>query len=195
MSRIAPVEPPYAAPVAETLAKWMPAAGAPPLALFRTLVLHPRLSDRMRPLGAALLGSQVIAPRDRELVILRTCARVGAEYEWGVHVTAFSSAVGLTGREVAATCAPLATHAWSDSDAQLIRLADELHDSGTVSDALWSALAAGRGAPELLELVTLVGFYHLISFVANAAAVDHEPWAARFPAERSFAPAISPSAA
>src|SRR5437762_6510842 len=96
MSRIAPVEPPYAPPVAEMLSKWMPpGAAVPPLALFRTLVQHPRLSDRMRPLGAALLGSATIAPRDRELVILRTCARVGAEYEWGVHVSAFAAAVGL----------------------------------------------------------------------------------------------------
>src|SRR5436190_15156786 len=114
MSRIAPVEPPYALPVAEMLAKWMPPGrGVPPLALFRTLVQHPHLSDRMRPLGAALLGSRTIAPRDREIVILRTCARLGAEYEWGVHVTAFAAAVGLDEAAVAATCAPAAAHAWS----------------------------------------------------------------------------------
>lgn len=139
----------------------------------------------MRPLGAALLGSTTVAPRDRELIILRTCARLGAEYEWGVHVSAFAAAVGLTDAEVAATCAPLATHPWQAGDAELLALADELHDTGRVSDALWSALAASRGAPELLELVTLAGFYHLISFVANAAAVDHEPWAARFPRQLS----------
>jgi 4-carboxymuconolactone decarboxylase len=184
MSRIAPVEPPYAPPIAESLAKWMPPGshGAPPLALFRTLVLHPHLSDRMRPLGAALLRSTTVATRDRELMILRTCARLGAEYEWGVHVTAFATAVGLTAAEVAATCAPLAAHPWSPADAQLLALADQLRDTGRVSDELWRSLAASRSAPELLELITLAGFYHLISFVANAAAVDHEPWAARFPA-------------
>ena len=182
MPRIAPVEPPYPPSVAESLAKWMPpASGAAPLALFRTLVLHPHLSDRMRPLGAALLGSSTVALRDRELMILRTCARLGAEYEWGVHVSAFAAAAGLSDAEIAATCAPLSAHSWSAADQQLLSLADELHDTGRVSDALWAALASTRGAPELLELVTLAGFYHLISFLVNAVAVDPEPWAARFP--------------
>src|SRR5690349_15021200 len=94
--RIAPIDPPYAPDVAAWLAKWMPPGqAAPPLALFRTLARHPSLGDRMRPLGSALLGRGALPPRVRELLLLRTCARCGAEYEWGVHVTAFAAAVGL----------------------------------------------------------------------------------------------------
>src|SRR5438552_8948232 len=91
--RIAPLEPPYAPEALEALTKWMPpGSGAEPLKLFRTLTRHPTLSARMRPLGAALLGRGTIPLRARELLILRTCARCGAEYEWGVHVTAFAGA-------------------------------------------------------------------------------------------------------
>src|ERR671934_3054378 len=104
--RIEPVQPPYEREIGEQLAKWMP-PGAPvePLALFRTLVVHPELASRMRPLGSALLAHGLLESRDREIVVLRTCARAGAEYEWGVHAVAFASSAGLNEAQVAATAA------------------------------------------------------------------------------------------
>ena len=36
--------------------------------------------------------------------------------------------------------------------------------------------------PELVELVATVGFYHLVSFTANAFGVELEDYAERFPA-------------
>src|SRR5258706_2886702 len=106
-ARIAPLDPPYAPAVQASLEKWMPPGGGiEPLKLFRTIVRQERLSERMRGLGAALLGRGLVPPRLRELLILRTCARCGAEYEWGVHVTAFSAAVGLDDALVRATTAP-----------------------------------------------------------------------------------------
>ena len=35
---------------------------------------------------------------------------------------------------------------------------------------------------QVLELLEVAGFYHLVSFIANGAAVTLEEWAARFPA-------------
>src|SRR5689334_4930253 len=95
-ARILPLSPPYAPEVETMLRKWMPPGSAiEPLVLFRTLVRHGPLSDRMRPLGSGILGHGTLPPRVRELLILRTCARAGAEYEWGVHVTAFATTAGL----------------------------------------------------------------------------------------------------
>ena len=86
------------------LRQWMPPGSAlEPLALFRTLAIHDDLSSRMRPLGAGILGHGRVEPRERELIILRTCARAGAEYEWGVHAVAFGRAVGLSEEQLAAT--------------------------------------------------------------------------------------------
>src|SRR5438309_1277633 len=94
--RIEPVGPPYEGEIGDQLAKWMPPdAPVEPLALFRTLVVHPELASRMRPLGSALLAHGLLEPRDREIVVMRTCARAGAEYEWGVHAVAFASSAGL----------------------------------------------------------------------------------------------------
>jgi 4-carboxymuconolactone decarboxylase len=181
--RIAPLTPPYPPELETMLRKWMPPESPlEPLALFRTLAVHRDLFDRMRPLGAGILGHGLVDPRDREIVLLRTCARAGAEYEWGVHALAFGAAVGLAEAQIAATAVGDATDpVWSACDALLIRLADELHDAGTVSDELWSDLAAHFRPPQLIELLVIAGWYRLLAYVIRGAGVELEPWAPRFP--------------
>jgi alkylhydroperoxidase family enzyme len=181
--RIAPLQPPYDPDTEAALRKWMPpGADAEPLALFRTLVVHDELASRMRVLGAGLLGHGRLEPRDREIVIHRTCARAGAEYEWGVHAIAFGGPLGLTDEQLAATVHGGADDsAWSEEDGRLVALADELYDDATVSDALWEALAARFAPDQLLELVVLAGWYRLLAGVINAAGVPLESWARRFP--------------
>ena len=202
--RIAPLEPPYDTATAAMLEKWMPPdAGVEPLRLFRTLLVHASLAARMRPLGAGILGHGVLEPRVRELMILRTCARCGAEYEWGVHAAIFAASVGLAPPELAATALGSPDEpddddpsdpddpddsVWSDRDRAVIRLADELRDSARVSDAAHAELERHFGAEEILELVVTAGWYHTISFVVNAAGVELEPWAARFPRARGATP-------
>jgi hypothetical protein len=50
-----------------------------------------------------------------------------------------------------------------------------------VTGALWSELAKEWDAGQLVELIATVGFYHLVSFTANAFEVAREEYAERFP--------------
>jgi alkylhydroperoxidase family enzyme len=179
-ARIAPLEPPYSPPVQAALDRVMP-AGVPPLALFRALAVNERVF--LRVMAGGLLDRGTIGLREREIVIDRTCARCGSEYEWGVHVAFFGERVGFTPEQVAATCGrePEAD-AFPARERLLIRLVDALHDEAQVSDALWTALREEWTEAQLIELVALAGFYHLISFVANALRIPPEPFGARFPA-------------
>jgi 4-carboxymuconolactone decarboxylase len=182
--RITPLEPPYDAETQAQLEKWMP-PGSPvePLALFRTLLIHPDLAARMRPLGSALLGHGQVEARDREIVVLRTCARCGAEYEWGVHAVAFGQSVGLTEEQIAATALDTTDdRTWSKTDRLLLALADELYETDRIADALWDELVTTWQPAQLLELIVTAGWYRTLSYVINAARIQHEPWAARFPA-------------
>ncbi len=181
--RIAPLRPPYEPATEQALTKWMPPGSAlEPLVLFRTLAVHDELMSRMRPLGAGILGHGRVSPRERELVIHRTCARTGAEYEWGVHVLAYGKQVALTDEQIAATAAGDADDpCWSNSDKLLIRLADEVYETCDVSAPLWSALAERYPDDQLLELLVICGWYRLLSGVINAVGIEPEPWAARFP--------------
>jgi 4-carboxymuconolactone decarboxylase len=63
----------------------------------------------------------------------------------------------------------------------LIQLVDELHEAATLSDEVWEQLVANWRSAQMLEMMIIVGWYHLISFIANAVQVEQESWAARFP--------------
>ncbi len=180
MERIAPVEPPYEDSVAETLAAMMP-PGVEPLRLFRTLARNPRVLGKIR--GANLLDRGSLDRSDRELVILRTCARCRAEYEWGIHVVVFARRYGIAEEKIAGTLLwDSADGRWSRRERALVRLVDELHDAAAVSDDVWSELAGLFEPDQIVELLVLAGFYHTISFVTNGLAIELEEHAARFPA-------------
>ena len=178
-TRLAPLEPPYSADVADELARLMP-PGMPPLLLFRTVAHNPRVLNRFRRGG--LLDPGSISVREREIAILRTTARCGAEYEWGVHVAFFAATAGLGAAEIAATARGAADDpVWSPRERLIVALCDALHERATVCDRLWAALAAELSPAQIVELVVLAGQYHMVSFVTNALAVPLEAAAARFP--------------
>lgn len=181
--RIAPLGPPYEPEIKAMLDKWMPPnSGMEPLALFRTLGIHPELASRSRPLGAGILGEGLVEARLREVMIHRTCALTGAEYEWGVHVVGFGKPLGFTDEQLASTVHGSADDpVWTQEERAVFRLADELHSSSTVSDELFGELEGHFDAPQILELCLTSGWYHAISYVINAARIGLEPWAARFP--------------
>ena len=181
-ARIPPVDPPYDPDTDQMLRKWMPpGADVEPLTLFRVLAQHPGLMSRMRPLGAGILGSATVAPRERELMILRTTALNGAFYEWGVHATAFGPSVGIA-PEDAEAIAVGDTDGFGEADRLVLRLAEELHAESRVSDEVWQRLATTHTLPQLIELITTAGWYRLLSYVINAAQLEPEPWAMASPA-------------
>jgi 4-carboxymuconolactone decarboxylase len=124
--RILPIDPPYSNEVGAMLAKWMPAgAQVEPLLLFRTLIQNPDLMSRMRPLGAGILGASSLNPSEREIVIDRTCARCGCEYEWGVHVASFGNTLEISSEKLAATVTASADDSiWTARESRGIRFSE-----------------------------------------------------------------------
>ena len=106
MPRITPAEPPYEPEIAAALERIMP-PGVPPLVLFRAMARSPRVFAKM--FAGGLLDKGPLSLRQREIVIDRTTARLGCEYEWGVHIAFFAERVGFTPEHVAATVTEPAT--------------------------------------------------------------------------------------
>ena len=73
----------------------------------------------------------------------------------------------------------------------MIRMVDELHDSACLSDDLWTAMSARWDSYQLMNLVVLAGWYHAISYLANAARVPLEEFGVRFPGASSGGSAAS----
>ena len=178
MSRLAPLQPPYAPELQQQLDRIM--RGAPPLLLFRTIAVSARAWQKFSAGG--LLDRGPLTLREREIVIDRTCARTGCEYEWGVHIATFATAAHLTDAQVRATVLGEATDpCWSAAEQALIAAVDALHFRATLSDAEFAALSAHYDAAQILEIMQLCGFYRTVSYLANGLALPLEATAARFP--------------
>jgi 4-carboxymuconolactone decarboxylase len=176
-ARIPPATPPYPLAVQQFFDRIMP-KGMEPLVLFRTLAQSERVLGKTRDGG--LLDPGHVSMRQREIVIDRTCARCGCEYEWGVHTAIFAERVGFTAAQKRALLHGTADDpAWPAEEGLLVALCDELHDGAGISDALWTGLAAAFTPQQILELIALAGFYHTISYLCNGLRLPLERFAPR----------------
>ena len=181
-ARIAPVQPPYSEAVDAALAPMTP-PGIAPIGLFRLFARNLPMTRAMQGWGGYELGRNLsLSLREREIVIDRTCARCGCEYEWGVHVMVFAERAALTRDQVASlTHGAPGDPCWSaDRERLLIAAVDSLHDTSDIDDALWAPLAAAFGEQQLLDLLLLCGWYHAIAFAARATRLPLEPGAPGF---------------
>jgi alkylhydroperoxidase family enzyme len=178
MSRIAPLQPPYAPEIQAQFDRIM--RGAPPLVLFRVMAGHPRAWEKLR--GGSLLDPGPLSLREREIVIDRTCALNRCEYEWGVHVAIFARPAELSAEQVRATVlGPANASCWSAAEQALIAAVDALHHGATLSDDEFAALSAHYDDDKILEIMMLCGAYRTVSYLANGLRLPLEENAARFP--------------
>jgi alkylhydroperoxidase family enzyme len=180
-ARIEPLEPPFTPSVAVLLERMMP-PGVPPIALFRLFAHNEPMTDAMYGWGSYELSRRLsVSLRTRELVIDRVTARLGCEYEWGVHVAFYAEPARFTSEQVRSLTHGLpADPCWDNDDRVVLRLVDALIDTADIDDHLWAELSSQFSAPELLDLILLTGWYHAIAFAANAARAPLEELAPRF---------------
>jgi alkylhydroperoxidase family enzyme len=154
--------------------------GLEPLLLFRTLAKSPRVFGKI--FAGGFLDKGPLSLRQREILIDRTTARLGCEYEWGVHVALFGERVRFGEAEIAALVhGPANAACWSADERALIALVDDLVDHRTIADATWQAASAHFDEAQLLEAIAIVGFYHTISFLCRGLNLPLESYSARFP--------------
>ena len=146
----------------------------PILNIFRTLAHHPKLMKRWLVFGNHVLAKSTLAPRERELVILRIGWLCQAGYEWGQHVV-IGRDCGLTEEEIERIADGPDAPGWSDLDRVLLRATDELHGDAFVSDATWADLTAQLSTEQCMDLVFAVGQYNLVSMALNTFGVQPEP--------------------
>jgi alkylhydroperoxidase family enzyme len=179
MTRIAPASPPYEPAIAAELARIMP-PGLEPLLLFRTLAKSPRVFGKV--FAGGLLDKGPLSLRQREILIDRTTARLGCEYEWGVHAALFGKRVGFGEAELAALVhGPADAACWALDEQALIALVDDLVDHHMIRPQTWQAASQYFDEAQLLEAIAVTGFYHMISFLCRGLELPLETYSARFP--------------
>jgi alkylhydroperoxidase family enzyme len=133
---------------------------------YATLARQPDMFDAYMQFGLEAIAAAALGRRERELLILRTGWLCGAPYQFGEHVKT-ARAIGMTGEEIERIKRGSAAAGWGDADRALLAAAEELRADAMVSDATWSALAAHFGPRELIEVLMVVGHYHVTAFVQN----------------------------
>ena len=152
----------------------------PILNIFRTLARHPALMKRWLVFGNHVLAKSTLAPRQREIAILRIGWLCRSGYEWGQHVV-IARASGLSDEEIARIAEGPEAPGWSALERALLRASDELHADAFVSDATWAALSQHLDTQQLMDLVFTVGQYTLVSMALNTLGVQPEPGLPRLP--------------
>jgi alkylhydroperoxidase family enzyme len=179
MTRIEPATAPYEPEIAAALQRIMP-PGFEPLVLFRTMARSPRVFTKM--FAGGLLDKGPLSLRQREIVIDRTTARLGCEYEWGVHIAFFADKIGFGAPEIAATVHGDAdASCWSAEEQVLVAIIDDLVDLRAIAPATWDRARGHFNEAQLIEIIALAGYYHTISFLCRGLELPLEPYGARFP--------------
>ncbi|CCE11484.1 conserved hypothetical protein [Bradyrhizobium sp. STM 3843] len=178
MPRVSPLRSPYPPDIQMQFDQIM--RGAPPLMLFRVMAGHSRAWDKFR--GGSLLDRGPLPLRDREIVIDRTCALNGCEYEWGVHISTFATAAKLSPEQIRATVVEGSKAAcWSVAERALLAAVEALHQRSTLGEAEFAALRSHYDEDQILEIILLCGFYRTVSYLARALDLPLEENAVRFP--------------
>jgi alkylhydroperoxidase family enzyme len=183
--RIAPVNPPFA-PNVQALFDRLPSSWSPPFKLFTVLARDERLLLRFTSSSVSYLQPSHVTVRQREVLLLRVTARCRCAYEWGMRVHYFAEEANLNEAQVYASVYGNAEDAsWQPNDKMLVQLADELHDTISISDALWKSLRATFSEEAVMQLLLMAGHYRTVAYVANGLRLPLEPEVGRpFPARR-----------
>jgi alkylhydroperoxidase family enzyme len=181
MPRFEPLSAPYPEPLASDLARIMP-PDVPPLQLFRTIGRSERHWTRFAAGG--LLAKGPLPLREREVVILRTCANCGSDYEWGVHVALFAKRTGFLPEEVQQIAGSGPPTILPPRERLLVAAVDALSVRKRWSDAEFVEFSATLSEAELFEIIALTGFYHTVAFWTNALALPLEPGTSPIPAKQ-----------
>ena len=144
------------------------------LNIFATLARNPELFKAWMPFGGYLLTAGTLSGQERELLILRTALNCASPYEWGQHVR-ISEAGGIDRETIDRVVDGPSADGWSDSEAALLRAADELHNDAKIGDDTWAELAKAYDEKQLIEIPMLVGQYHMVAFTLNSLGVEQDP--------------------
>jgi alkylhydroperoxidase family enzyme len=127
-----------------------------------------------------LLWNGTLDARLRELVIMRIGWKTGSVYEWTQHWRV-ATQLGIDADDI------VAVRDWQTSDRlgpaerAVLAATDETLDTGTISDATWSACVQHVGGEaQLIELVVAIGNWRLFSSLLRSLRVPLEdgidPW-------------------
>ena len=152
------------------------------LSIFQVLLNHPTLARAINDLLATMLWHGRLAPRLRELVIMRIGWLTACDYEWTQHWRV-ACGLGVPAEDL------LGVRDWSTHDGfgaverAVLAATDDVVHEGAVSAQTWTACERELGADSavLIELVTAIGAWRMIASLLRSLDVPLEDGVASWP--------------
>jgi 4-carboxymuconolactone decarboxylase len=144
---------------------------------FNAYVTAPGVGRRMVSLGSTLRFSTSIERRLTEIAIITTGARWQAEFEWWAHAS-MAREHGVADAVVDAIGRGEEPPFEADDERAVYTVACQLGDCGRLDQEAYDAAHRFFGDAGMVELISLCGYYTLVSFLLNAFAVPLPPDAA-----------------
>jgi 4-carboxymuconolactone decarboxylase len=141
---------------------------------FNAFVHAPDVGQHLSSLGAAVRFGTSIERRLTELAILTVGARWKAEFEWWAHAP-MARRHGVPDRVVDAIGRGEDPPFTADDERAVYTVARQLSQTGQLSQDAYDAAQRLLGDAGVVELVSLCGYYTLISFLLNAFTVPLPP--------------------
>ena len=130
--------------------------------LDRLLLHSPPVAEGWNALLGALRGGTTLPADLRELVVLRIAVLNGAPFEWVSHEP-IARRAGLTDRQLAALRVEQRQPVWSPAQDAVLAFTDASTRAVDVPDDVFAAVRDHLDDRQLVELVTLVAGYAMVS--------------------------------
>jgi 4-carboxymuconolactone decarboxylase len=135
---------------------------------FIPLMRSPELLTRIQKVGEVLRFHSVLPDRLTELATLVVARSRSQQFEWTVHVPLALEA-GVAPRTVEALRDGRRPDALPDDERRVVDLVQELLTHHGLGDASYNDAVASFGERGVVELVSLVGYFAMLSMILNVA--------------------------
>lgn len=171
--RIAPITPGTRPELAELEARILAERGRIST-LYQVLLNSPAITQGWEQMLSAVRNRNSLAPRLRELVILRVAVLNRAPYEFDAHVPHALAAGASTAAIDATRVVPLADDApLSSPERVALRLTDAISREIEVPDPLFAEVQEHFNVQEQVDLVATIAAYNMVSRFLVALQIGH----------------------
>ena len=140
--------------------------------LYQVLLNAPEIAQGWEALLTAIRNRNSLSPAIREMIILRVAVLNRAQYEFDAHVPHALKA-GMSKEKVALLKEEAISEVFSEHERLILQLTDVMTQEIQVPDSLFDRVKPHFNDQEILELVTTISAYNMVSRLLNALHIGH----------------------
>ncbi|EPS35286.1 hypothetical protein H072_11338 [Dactylellina haptotyla CBS 200.50] len=162
------------------------AAGKPTINVFKLLSYSAGTVDLWTSIGNAHFTKITFSKKQRELIILLSSAKFGSYYEWTHHIP-LSTKFGVTHeqREEMKRAAKVKGYfsdtywkvnpaSFDEQEQVILTFLEAVIDAPEVDEEIWQKATEKLSQRQIVELITMQGFYYTLGRVTTALKIDME---------------------